>query len=239
MMRSRCYGIALFCGCLFVLAATAADKNKNGDAKKGADGGAMVPGDYTGKLVSAPGSDGSFTVNVETDHFKQNPKEAQQVERDQQQLVRLQMDLANARNPREYNQRLQRLANELQKIKADALKPNGKLVKEYKEVDFHAAADVKVRTMEPPAKFDDKGNPVEYTKAQLKELKGKDAELPGYEAAPDALKVGDTVKVTLARPKPAKKDDANDGDVKKANEATVILIVSEDDGNDGGGKKKK
>ena len=200
----------------------------------------MAPGDYTGKLVSVPSSDGSFTVNVETDHFKPNPKEAREANRDQQQLVRLQTDLANARNPREYNQRLQRLSNELQRIQVQALKPNGKVVKEHKEVDFQTAADVKVRTKEPPAKFDDKGNPVEYTKAELKELKGKDADLPGYEAAPDALAVGDTVKVTLARPKPAKKDaDNNDADVKKANEVTVILIVAEDDGNDGGGKKKK
>jgi len=229
------------CGCLLALPATAADKNNNGDAKKGADGGAMAPGDYTGKLVSVPGSDGSFTVNVETDHFKPNAKEAEQANRDQQQIIRLQTDLANARNPREYNQRLQQLANELQKIQVQALKPNGKVVKERKEVDFQTADGVKVRTKDPPAKFDDKGNPVEFTKAELKELKGKDADLPGYEAAPDSLKTGDTVKVTLARPKPAKKDadKSDDADMKKANEVTVIVILAEDDGNDNGGKKKK
>ena len=139
-------------------------------------------------------------MNVETDHFQPNPNAAKQANQEQQQIVRLQTDLANARNPKEYNQRLQRLANELEKVQADALKPNGKLVKEYKEVDFRAADAVKVRVVDPPAKFDDKGNPVVYTKAELKELKGKDADLPGYEAAPDALKTGDTVKVTLSPP---------------------------------------
>lgn len=237
-MRSRLYGTAVLCGCLLALPATAADKNNNADAKKGVDGGALAPGYYTGKLVSVPGSDGAFTVNVETDHFQPNPNAAKQANQEQQQIVRLQTDLANARNPKEYNQRLQRLANELEKVQADALKPNGKLVKEYKEVDFRAADAVKVRVVDPPAKFDDKGNPVVYTKAELKELKGKDADLPGYEAAPDALKTGDTVKVTLSPPQPAKKDaDKKGADVKKGNEATVILILAEGDGGKDGKKK--
>ena len=231
-MRRLCFGTAVLCGCLSVLPAAAADNN----VKKDADGGTMAPGDYTGKLVSVPGSDGMFTVNVESDHFKPNPNENRQATRDQQQVARLQTDLANARNPKEYAQRLQRLANDLQRIQADSLKPNGKVVKEYKEVDFHAADGVKVRTLNPPTKFDDKGNPKVYTKEELKELKGKDADLPGYEAKAEDLKVNDTVKVTLARPKPAKKDDdAKDADVKKGNEATVIVVVSEDQG---GGKKK-
>ena len=126
----------------------------------------------------------------------------------------------------------------MEKVQADALKPNGKLVKEYKEVDFRAADAVKVRVVDPPAKFDDKGNPVVYTKAELKELKGKDVDLPGYEAAPDALKTGDTVKVTLSPPQAAKKDaDKKDADVKKGNEATVILILAEGDGGKDGKKK--
>ena len=238
MMRSRLFGTAVLCGCFLALPATAADKNNNGDAKKGADGGAMAPGDYTGTLVSVPGSDGSFTVNVETDHFKPNPNEAREATREQEHLSRLQSELAGARNPSEYNRRLQQLANELQKIQVQALKPDGKVVKEHKEVDFQTADGVKVRTKDPPAKFDDKGNPVKYTKEELQELKGKDSSLPGYEAAPDALQTGDTVKVTLARPKSTKKDDdkKDDADMKKSNEVTVIVILAEDEG---GGKKKK
>ena len=99
------YGAAVLCGCLLGLPATAADKNNNADAKKGVDGGALAPGYYTGKLVSVPGSDGAFTVNVETDHFQPNPNAAKQASQEQQQIIRLQTDLANARNPKEYNQR--------------------------------------------------------------------------------------------------------------------------------------
>ena len=72
-----------------------------------------------------------------------------------------------------------------------------------------------------------------YTKAELKELKGKDADLPGYEATPDALKAGQMLKVTLARPKAEKKDaDKQDADAKKGNEVTLIVIVADEDGGD-------
>ena len=245
-MQSRSLGTALLCGCLLAFPALAADKP---DASKDADGGKMTPGDYTGKLTTAPGSDGTFTVNVESDHFKPDPKEAQQVARDEQKLAQLQTDLANARNAKEYNQRLQRLNDELARLQALALKPGGKVVKEYKEVDFTAGADVKVRALNLPTKFDDKGNPVEYTKKELKELKGKDTDLPGYESTLDALKVGDTVRVTLVHPKPAKKDadadktkdadktDDKDAEAAKPNVVTVIVILAEDDGDNA--KKKK
>ena len=254
-MRSRCLGTALLCGCLWAFPTLAADKNAAPDAGKDVDGDKLPPGQFTGKLKTVPGSDGSFTINVEIDSLQLKPgagaNEAAQVLRDQQQLERLQADVARARNAKEYQQRVQRLATEMQRMQAqllvEQLKANSNytIKRDYKDIDFHTSDAVKVRMMNPPTKFDDKGNPKEYTKAELKELKGKDADLPGYETTLDSLKTGDTVQVTLGHSKPAKKDDAADKDkaddkkpdaeMKKGNEVTIILIVAEE----GGDMKKK
>src|SRR5205085_1910911 len=123
----------------------------------------------------------------------------------------------------------------------DKLKASGavKVVKEHKDVDFRAADGVKVRTQNPPPRLDDKGNPKPYTKDELAALKGKDKDLPGYEAASDALKTGEQVKVTLATPKAEKKDADKDKDKdsdaqpKKGNEVAVILILADDAGDKG------
>ena len=66
-MRSRDLGAAVLCGCILALAAPAADPAKN------ADGGTMPPGDYTGTLVVLPGTDGAFTLAVESEHAGANP----------------------------------------------------------------------------------------------------------------------------------------------------------------------
>ncbi len=76
-MRSRCLGTALLCGCLLALPALGADKNAAPDATKDVDGDKLPPGDFTGKLKTVPGTDGSFTmVNVEIDSVQLKPKEA-------------------------------------------------------------------------------------------------------------------------------------------------------------------
>jgi hypothetical protein len=256
-MRTQGAAIALLCGCILGLPALAADKPapKNADAAKDVDGDKLPAGQFTGKLSNVPGSDGSFTVNVEIERAEVGPnalrnetRQGQQILRDQQQIERLQMDIARARNANEYRQRVMQLAEVTQKIQLNGvkqqLKANGdvKIVTDHKEIDFHVADDVKVRVLNAPTKFDDKGNPKEYTKAELKEMKGKDADLPGYESTLDSLKQGERIQVTLAQAKPAKKDGDKDDkktdpEMKKGNEVTRILILSEE--TEGGGKKKK
>ncbi|MGH7170150.1 MAG: hypothetical protein ACRELF_01360 [Gemmataceae bacterium] len=65
-------------------------------------------------------------------------------------------------------------------------------------VDWHSIDDVKVRMVQPPPAFDDKGNPKRYTRKELRELKG-DPKLPGYPAEFSDLKPGQYVQVTLVR----------------------------------------
>ena len=100
----------------------------------------------------------------------------------------------------------------------------------------------KVRTYDLPPNYDEKGNVKKYTAAELKDLKGKDSNLPGYESSFDQLQTGQVLKVTLARTKePAKSDKDNDKDedkdkdkdldkdksADKKSEVTLILIKSD------------
>jgi hypothetical protein len=77
----------------------------------------------------------------------------------------------------------------------------------------------KVRTIEPPAEFDDKGNIKKPTAEELKKAKGDDPaeqKLAGYKSDISEVKVGDLVEVALSVFKPtddkkdaAKKDKAD------------------------------
>src|SRR6516164_7652528 len=79
-----------------------------------------------------------------------------------------------------------------------------------------------MRPLNLPKVFDDDGKVKKYTDAELKEKKGKKANLPGYEAKVEDLRVGQTVKVKLirvyptAKPEDAKKDDPKKDDPKPA-----------------------
>jgi hypothetical protein len=250
-MRSGRLGTALLCGCFLATPVLAADPGKN------VDGDNLPPGAFTGKLVSTPGTDGLFTVNVEFDRVVLRPganqsenREVQQLVRDQQRVERTENELVRARNASEYRRLAQQLSNETVRLQERLvqlqLTENGDytIKREYKNVDFHTADAVKVRIMNPPLQFDDKGNAKQYTKDELEAMKGKDKDLPGYESTLDSLKVGDTIKVTLSTPKPAKKDDKDsdpkaDPDAKAPNTVTRILILSEDNSDNGKPKGKK
>ena len=245
-MRSGRLATALLCGCFVAAPLLAADPPKD------VDGDNLPPGQFAGKLVSTPGTDGLFTVNVEFDKVMLKPgagqsenRDVQQLTRDQNRIEKTQNELAHARNPSEYRRLTQQIGNETMRLQERIarlqLKENGDytIQRDYKNIDFHTADAVKVRMLNPPVQFDDKGNPKTYTKDELAALKGKDKDLPGYESTLDSLKVGDTIKVTLAAPKPDKDGDPKtDPDAKKPNTVTVIVIVSEDNGDSGKGKKK-
>jgi hypothetical protein len=248
-------------GALVLSLASAADNKPADDAKKEVDADKLAPGEFTGKLITAPGSDGSFTLEVHYDHVelkdpnalaKVENQQMQQAAKQQQELSKLQSQLATARNPGEYLRRMQQMTNEINKLQAQAIqqgfKPQNnpfKNVTEKKDVDFHTADGVKVRELTLPVRFDDKGEIKKYTEDEKKQMKGKDASLPGYEAKLEDLKAGQTIKVTLARHKEEKKDadQAKDKDAKEmTHKLEVTLIVIEDDGADaakpGEGKKK-
>ena len=124
--------------------------------------------------------------------------------------------------------------------------PSGFRVDKAKQlVEFQASEAVKVRTLFLAEKFDDKGNPVKYTKDELATLKGKDKTLPGYESALEKLGVGQKVRVALvpAPKKPADKNaDAEEKDpmdkADKKMQVKLILILDESTGTTESPKEK-
>jgi len=290
VMLRRILGSGLLLALFVVFAPVSAFAQKK-DAKPKedtptVDADKLTPGEFTGKLQTTPGSDGSFTLRTEYKHVVVDQKALDKalkqagstqgplhnLAREQQHIAQLQMDLQRARNAQDLMHRQQQLLQAVAQFertlaqaqaKANTLPNNTfKTVTDHKDIDFHAAAEVKVRILTLPESFDEKGNVKKFTKEELDELKGKDKNLPGYQSTVDKLQVGQTVKVTLAVNRPVKqpmdkKDDqqpeekkepAKPGEKPEAkpteprNVATVIVITEEAPPGAGGKndpKKKK
>ncbi len=223
--------LSLLAVLLLVLPAVAADKKKDPAAKD------ANPGDYqalaeahsvTGKLLSVGGSDKSLSLRVDYQVLQPNPKAAKGQAHAMQHLLREQRQIMRTRNPWLRAQKLQKFEIDVINRQNRAIDQAFKVVGEHKEFDLQSTPDAVVRYQEPPAEYDDKGYPKKYTAAELKELKGKNADLPGYEADFDKLAPGQTVRVTLAKPK-ADKDKPKDKDAAgdKKPRVSMIVIVAE------------
>src|SRR5258708_6442750 len=102
--------------------------------------------------------------------------------------------------------------------------------KVMKDVDFQPTEDMKVRMMNPPAKFEN-GKVKRYTSKELKEMRG-DGKLPGYSADLESLRSDQIVQLHLVRKKDAPKPKATGKSKdKKTSEdlpqIKMILILSE------------
>jgi hypothetical protein len=102
------------------------------------------------------------------------------------------------------------------------------LDKVEKEVEWKATDEVKVRTSDPPAQFDEKGRVKRYTQKELKELKGND-KLPGFPAEFSDIKAGQIVVVTLLPRKPAprgpKRGKDSEGEPAEDNQPKISHII--------------
>ena len=100
-------------------------------------------------------------------------------------------------------------------------------------LEFVADDKMKIRTLQLPVDYDDKGKPKKLTPKELKERRGSDLSLPGFEADFDTLRQGQLVDVYLEKPqnppangknKAAKADDAA-GDKKEKERYKALMVV--------------
>lgn len=218
------------------------------------DGSKLGYAHYTGKVMSLPDAERNFVIRItyqqiqlkDPKAIRRNNPQVQHLQRMQQQLVRLEQQMRRSRNPLAQLQRIQQLAAQIQQQQARYELSLYKVANVSKDIQFQAAEDMKVRLKKPPADFDDKGNIKKYTAAELKELKGPNPSLPGYQADLPDLKVGQTVQVSLGRHKtapktgttkpagspddsPGKEDKEDKDPIKeKKVQARMILIVTAD-----------
>src|SRR5258708_23890524 len=98
-----------------------------------------------------------------------------------------------------------------------------KLTAAFMEFKIDILDEVKVRRMNPTPAFDDKGKPKPYTAKELKNLKGPDPKLPGYNSDYDELKKGQTVKVFLGM---KKEEPSNSSSTKEAKDKNQDISSS-------------
>lgn len=192
------------------------------------------------ELVAKVGSTtgGSMTITLEFPHMEPNPNFKPQnfqggannnYYRQLLDLQRQQEIIARTADPFRRQQRMAELARDIQRIQfqqaqqaakavAKATKQvnnnNGpfKVVVDKKDMDLDFDEKVVVRWQQLPSVYDDKGNIKVYTKGELAELRGKDANVPGYAAKVEDLAPNQLVKLFLI---PPKKDGKKVETVKK------------------------
>jgi hypothetical protein len=207
-MRRGFYLAALL---VFCAAPALADDKKDADkADKKPEGEKLITlGQVAGVLTNTGGSEAEYTVKVTLYVPEPNLQAQADLLRKQQQLVQKQAEIMRTRNPVQRQQQMAQLVRDAQQMPQNLWK-----IKEvHHDVKAAPADDMKVRLLQPPEAFDDKGNPKKYTAKELKELKGPD-NLPGYTGSLDDVKTNQLVLVTLAR-KPAKPAEKKDGDKPK------------------------
>src|SRR5262245_6158218 len=94
-------------------------------------------------------------------------------------------------------------------------------------MEFMADDHMKIRTMLVPLEYDDKGKPRRLTAKEIKERRGDDPTLPGFDADFDSLRQGQWVEVHIEKQpppkgKPAKDADLGDGKDKKRYKALMV-----------------
>jgi hypothetical protein len=197
----RAAAVLLF-GCL-ALPAFAADKDKakdKADAKKDADKGVTSEkmyraGQLTGKVLTVVESKKSIRLQVTLQYPKLNTGALNS-------LIQAQNSMQQAAYNRDPNGRAQGMYNaQMQMLRAQATLYQMQSM--TKDVELQTAEDVKVRLAQPPQTFDDKGKVKRYTAKELKELRGPDPKVPGYNAEFSDLREGQVVNVTLVKKKGA------------------------------------
>jgi hypothetical protein len=202
MLRSGRYGVAGLLALLVALPVQAADKKAQSASEQDYSALAQA-GEIVGKIKSVNASDKTFTLEIDLAALK-NGRQAEE------HLARLQQDLLRTTNPIQRLRKQQQLAAEVQRLQVQQLNPNkSPSTTQHRDFDLQSTEDAQVRLQDPPVQYDEKGNRKKYTPKELRELKG-DPKLPGYAADWSDLKVGQTVKVTVTRPKNKDKDKKDD-----------------------------
>jgi hypothetical protein len=229
-MIRYCGSLGLLTALLLALPAVAADKkNTDPQAKTSTAQDYQALADAhtaTGKLVSVGGSDKSLSLRIEYPVVQPNPNAIKNTARGAQHLIREQQEIMRTRNPLTRAIKLQQFEAQLLTQQVKSLN-DVKITREHKDFDLDSTDKVVVRYQDPPVQYDDKGNLIKYTAAELKELRGKNPDLPGYEADFDKLTPGQTVKVTLAKPKADKEKDKDAAANNTKPQVSMIVITAE------------
>jgi hypothetical protein len=181
---------------------------------------------FLGKVLKVNGSNKTLTVELTQSIVVVDRYQAGRLLYWEQRLIDAQRD----RNPTNRLKRTQEAQNWIVYHQARLYQRRD----QHQNLDLQAVDDVKVRTLQLPPVFDDKGHPRKRTADELKELKGPDAKLLGYTAEFVNLKPGQVVEVTLGNvrtsgmDKTSSKETASDkkpADDKGTNLKPLVIML--------------
>ena len=197
--------------------------------------------EIAGKIADVDVKEQTMTFTIEWSSVQPNPnppnlgKKNQKAAQLQQQLTRNYNTAMSSNNPIHRQQALMRFQQHLQQLQATGnaiVASMFQVVKSSKDFTVTIVDNVKVAKLQLETKYNDEGEEVKYTAAELKKLKSTDI-TGAYKAAPDDLKIGQSVVLYLIPPKKqdtkktdkdAKKTDSDssksDKDAKKADTDT-------------------
>jgi len=227
-MKRRFPLASLLTALLLASPALAADKKKDAaikDANSGDYQALAAAHTVTGKLLSVNSSDQTIRLRIDYPVLQPNPKAAKDNANAVRHLLHEQEAILRIRDPLLQALKMQQLEAQILNQQTQAVSNAFKVVNEHKEFDLASTADVSVRYREPPVQYDDKGNVKKYTTAELKGLKGKNPHLPGYTADFAKLQTGQTVRVTLSKPKPVNDKDKDAPDDKKPLVSMIVIVA--------------
>ena len=187
----------LLIGCV-AMPAVAADKAKDKAEAKNAEKGITSEkmyraGQLAGKILTVNESKKSIRLQVTLQYPKLNQGALNS-------LVQAQLNMQQAALNRDPNGRAQGILNAQRQI-LQAQATLYQMQTTTKDVELQTTEEVKVRQANPPEAFDDKGKPKRYTPKELKELKGPDPKVPGYNAEFSDLHEGQYVTISLVKKK--------------------------------------
>ena len=153
--------------------------------------------ELAGKIDVDGGSQRDVTLHVTQTVLEPDFGAQQQYSQQQMQLAHQQVRMATARTAQERAQATQQYyqtAIQLAQTQQRLVRPKDL----HYDVKLRFADDMKVRLLQPPVDYDDKGNLKKYTAKELQELRGKEG-LPGYTGDVESVRSGQIVRVFLAR----------------------------------------
>jgi hypothetical protein len=196
--------------------------------------------EIVGKIADIDLKAGSVTFTVEVPRVEANPDAVNQNQKQQQQLMQQYNKIMAIKNASQRQQAMMLFQAQLQQLQAagGANVPNmWRVVKTSKDYEVGVLDKVKVARSKVEQKFNDEGEPIKVTAADLKKLKSPDIS-GAYIASADDLKPGLTVKLYLSPPKKAKKTDSartdDKGDPTPSNtlaarpQVRMVLIINDD-----------
>jgi hypothetical protein len=196
--------------------------------------------EVVGRIADLDLKAGSVTFTIEASRVEPNPDAANQNQKLQQQMVQQYKKILAIKNAVQQQQAMMAFQAQLQQMQAagGANVPNmWRVVKTSKDYEVGVLDKLKVARSTVEQKFNDEGEPIKVTAADLKKMKSPDIS-GAFIASADDLKPGLTVKLYLIPPKKAKKTDSarsdDKGDPTPANplagrpQVRMVLIINDD-----------